>query len=145
MRTRALAALGLALFVTGTQWCLVGTLVPAAAAGMHCMPAAAVSADGEAQPAAHGGHCAGMAQNGEGDSAPASPVPPCCVAIAPAPTPEAGRIDFAPVVLLDLPPVAPAPPAAPAATGELLRAPPESPPRLAAPGAPSSPRAPPTI
>lgn len=144
MRSRALAGFGLALFLLGINWCLVGAVIPAGAA-MPCMPVAAAPADGDAEPAAHAGHCAGMAQQGGNESPAPAPAPPCCIALAPVLAPEAAKAEPPLLALIDLPPAAPALEAAPHTACELLRAPPESPPPLAAPGAPSSPRAPPTI
>jgi len=57
--------------------------------------------------------------------------------------PEAVPVAPPVIALLDLPYEAPTLADAPLRTGELLRAPPESPPHLAASRAPTSPRAPP--
>jgi hypothetical protein len=144
MRRRALAGFGLALFLLGINYCLVGAVIPSGA-GMPCMPAAAASETDAAKPAAHAGHCAGMAQEAEGEAPSTAPAPPCCIALTPVLAPEAGKVSPPLIALLDLPLSAPELSAAPARGGELLRAPPESPPHLAVHRAPSSPRAPPTI
>lgn len=142
MRHRALAGFGLALFLIGIHWCLIGAAIPEAGAGMRCMPPVASHGD-DAEPAAHTGHCAGMAGGSEEGSSAAAPAP-CCVSLAPVSAPDAGKAPLTPFAWLDLPAAAPAPAEMPQRTGELLRAPPESPPHPAAPCAPVSPRAPPT-
>jgi hypothetical protein len=146
MRRRALAGFGLALFLLGINYCLVGALIPTAGAGMPCMPAPTPTVHADAaKPAAHAGHCAGMAQTGGEEAPSTAPAPPCCIALTPVLAPEAGKVSLPLIALLDLPLVAPEICAAPERGGELLRAPPESPPHLAVHRAPSSPRAPPTI
>lgn len=144
VRRRALAGFGLALFLIGINWCLVGAMVPSAGMGMPCMPVAAAGG-ADAGPAAHAGHCAGMARNAGEESAAPAPAPPCCIALTPVLAPEAAKTVQPLVAVLDLPLDPPAVHSAPQTTGELLRAPPESPPPLAALRAPCSPRAPPTI
>lgn len=143
LRRRALAGFGLALFLIGINWCLIGAMVPAAGAGMRCMPPVAVHDADDAPSAAHTGHCAGM--GGESDEGTSAGAPaPCCISLAPASAPDVGKVAPALIALLDLPAATPAPAAVPQRTNELLRAPPESPSHLAAPRAHTSPRAPPT-
>lgn len=142
-RGRALAGFGLALFLLGINWCLVGAVLPSEQR-MACMPAAAATPHADAaRPAAHGGHCAGMTQESE-DEAPVTAPAPCCIALTPVLAPEAGHLQPHLIALLDLPFEAPTLAAPPQGAGELLRAPPESPPHLAALRAPASSRAPPT-
>jgi hypothetical protein len=70
-----MAAFALALFLTGTHWCLVGAVATHFGARISCMtPLATGSCHGS--PTSHCGH-----------SSPARPArgaaPPCCVALAP--------------------------------------------------------------
>jgi hypothetical protein len=70
-----MAAFALALFLTGTHWCLVGAVASHFGARISCMtPLATGSCHGS--PTSHCGH-----------SSPARPArgaaPPCCVALAP--------------------------------------------------------------
>ena len=72
-----MAAFALALFLTGTHWCLVGSVASLFGARISCMtPAAAGSC--HASPTSHCGHAM------PGRPAPArNAAPPCCVALAP--------------------------------------------------------------
>jgi hypothetical protein len=72
-----MAAFALALFLTGTHWCLVGGVASLFGAHISCMaPAAAGSC--HASPTSHCGH------GSPARPAPArNAAPPCCVALAP--------------------------------------------------------------
>ena len=84
---RAMAAFALALFLTGTHWCMVGVVASAFGAHVSCMaPARAESGSCHAAPAT--GHCAQAAAAGRTEPAgrapePTTGTPPCCVALAP--------------------------------------------------------------
>jgi len=70
---RATAALALALFLTGTHYCLVGDVASRFGARISCM---APAPTGSCQ--SHCGHAASTPA-----SAPRTATPPCCVALAP--------------------------------------------------------------
>jgi hypothetical protein len=72
-----MAAFALALFLTGTHWCLVGGVASLFGARISCMTPA-VAGSCHASASSHCGHAA------PARSAPArSAAPPCCVALAP--------------------------------------------------------------
>jgi hypothetical protein len=83
-----MAAFALALFLTGTHWCMVGVVASGFGARISCMaPARAEAGSCHATPAAS--HCAQAAAAGEPAAAgratqPPAGTPPCCVALAPA-------------------------------------------------------------
>ena len=85
----AMAAFALALFLTGTHWCMVGVVASGFGARISCMaPARTDAGSCHATPASS--HCAqaaaaaGHESGPTGRSAPASTgTPPCCVALAP--------------------------------------------------------------
>lgn len=84
----AMAAFALALFLTGTHWCMVGVVASGFGARISCMaPARAESGSCHATPAST--HCA-QAAAAAGRTEPLGPAappatgtPPCCVALAP--------------------------------------------------------------
>lgn len=143
LRRKAIVVSGLALFMLGSHYCLVGALLPGGMDAMACM--APVTAKTEAagahaaMPACHRG--AAQEEGGE-DTAPAT-TSPCCVALTPVVAPQIDK--FAPDGGLLLLPAFDAQEAfrAPALASLLLRAPPEPPPLHAPPRAHASPRAPP--
>ncbi len=136
-RRSALVLAGLALFLLGTNYCLVGAIAGADRMPMACMMPPA--ADADASPA---GHCHGKASDDDAGAPP--PTLPCCVAFAPVVAPavafgDAGALPLVGVVVTD----AFVSFDAPAASGHLLRAPPDGPPPDVASRAPLSSRAPP--
>lgn len=144
LRRKATAVFGLALFMLGSHYCLVGALLPGGMDAMACMaPVATKSVAGDAahaaMPACHRGAAAD--ENGE-DTAPAT-TSPCCVSLTPVVAPQLDK--FAADGGMLLLPAFDAQDAfrAPAIASLLLRAPPESPPLHAPPRAHASPRAPP--
>jgi hypothetical protein len=140
LRHPAIAAFGLALFMLGSHYCLVGALMPGGMDAMACHAPVAVEA-GEAHAAMPACHGKAPSQKGE-DAAPASQAP-CCVALTPVVAPQIDKLASEDESLLVPVAFAPAPLRSPATAGLLLRAPPESPPLAAAPRAHASPRAPP--
>jgi hypothetical protein len=92
------AVSALALFLLGSQFCLVGVLK---GAPMSCMATA------KAGSAPTAGHCAAHAASSQDPQAPANSAPaparaksPCCVSLAPTHAPEIARVDVAPLPLL---------------------------------------------
>jgi hypothetical protein len=137
LRRKAIATFGLALFLLGSNYCLVGALLPGGQA-MACLAPAGASGKHEtraAQPACH-------TTPESAEDAPA-PALPCCIALAPVVPPQLDKhapeiLAASAVLAYDVPA-----PRVPDVSGAALRAPPESPPPLAAPRALASPRAPP--
>ncbi len=142
-RRAALALLGLPLFLLGINYCLVGAVMPGGPRAMPCMSKGAVAVSSEAMPASHAGHCAAMAKEAQKKDAAPAPAAPCCIAVTPVVAPEAGKVPAPVVAILPAASDAALLTPAPVTAGDLLRATPESPPHLAARGAPSAPRAPP--
>jgi len=80
---RLAASLALAIFIAGSNYCLVGTIASAAGLGarMSCMAPAAPAAG-----ACHAGpssHCASARKGTESGAPVRTGTPPCCVALAP--------------------------------------------------------------
>jgi hypothetical protein len=125
-RRKALAGFGLALFLMGTNYCLVGALQPAS--GMACMaPVRTASAQGASSGAADmTSHCArhASAATQENDAPPAAPSAPCCIALTTVTAPEVGKV--APGIPVVLPCVIEEDilVSAPSVPGHLLLAPP---------------------
>jgi hypothetical protein len=79
---RAAASLALALFLTGTNYCLVGTIAVAFGARVSCMaPAGAASTSCHASAGAS--HCAHSQTPSKQQAPVRTGTPPCCVALAP--------------------------------------------------------------
>jgi hypothetical protein len=123
-RRKAFAGFGLALFVLGINYCLIGAMTMSGGA-MSCMPSLSTNVSGDEMPAAHGGHCAGMATAADEDAPPAAPAPPCCIALTPVVAPELAKVDpaAASVAIVFLEEIELS--AAPVLAGDLLRGPPE--------------------
>lgn len=145
IRRKATATFGLALFLLGSNYCLVGALMPANGGRMACMSGAAFAADmpraAAEVPVSHCSRHAATKQDGQ--KAPPSTVMPCCIALTPVVATQVPEIapaaDFAQsLVGVDVPCVPPV-----ETRGHLLRAPPRVASISFLPGAPRSPRAPP--
>ena len=79
---RAMASFSIALFLTGTHFCLVGAVASHFGARVSCMAPGTPAGSCHSAPAAS--HCAHAAGSGSAPAQPArSATPPCCVALAP--------------------------------------------------------------